>query len=475
MTAIDRLIELCSELLETEHSPQLAQIRDGLQGPLRVAVAGRLNAGKSTIVNALIGERIAPVDNRECTRLVTWYRYGAQESVVVERWDGTTERLSLASGRRIPADVDADPDGIRRIVVTLSNAALRAMTLIDTPGTQTTSTEVGRESEAVLGIDPGSRSAVAEADATAYLLTGLRATDIDNLRKHLRGSSPATCLGLLSKVDRIQADDPLAEGRILAERFADQLRGLVWNVEPVIGLAAETAECGRITEGHAQTLRALLVEPAEVLHRQLLSADEFERAGPESRAARVALVERFGLYGLRRILVEERRSGTAADYVRWARAVSNIEQVRATIGELFGDRAELMKTTRAIAELRRLAFGTTLPAAHRDRIRDELDRLGASRDVHAIRELELLNDVRRGGVRPRGDALPAELERVLGPGTVLDRLGLPAGSDSAAVRSTARDGAIRWRRIAADDIEPLGVRRAAPVVERTYRHLEEAV
>ena len=47
-----------------------------LDQPLRVAIAGKVNPGKSTLLNALVGDHLAPTDARECTRVVTWYRDG---------------------------------------------------------------------------------------------------------------------------------------------------------------------------------------------------------------------------------------------------------------------------------------------------------------------------------------------------------------------------------------------------------------
>jgi GTPase SAR1 family protein len=43
---------------------------------LKIAIAGRVKAGKSTLVNALIGDQIAPTDAGECTQIVTWFSDG---------------------------------------------------------------------------------------------------------------------------------------------------------------------------------------------------------------------------------------------------------------------------------------------------------------------------------------------------------------------------------------------------------------
>ena len=48
---------------------ELARIAGRLDEPIRVAIAGTLNAGKSTLVNALVGEDIAPTDATEATRV----------------------------------------------------------------------------------------------------------------------------------------------------------------------------------------------------------------------------------------------------------------------------------------------------------------------------------------------------------------------------------------------------------------------
>ncbi len=49
---------------------ELDRIGRRLNQPIRIALAGTLKAGKSTLVNALVGEDIAPTDATEATRIV---------------------------------------------------------------------------------------------------------------------------------------------------------------------------------------------------------------------------------------------------------------------------------------------------------------------------------------------------------------------------------------------------------------------
>src|SRR5688500_13371866 len=70
-------------------------IRERVQGPLHVAIAGRVKAGKSTLLNALVGERLAPTDAGECTRIVSWYRKGTSYQVSARLRDGRDQPLTF--------------------------------------------------------------------------------------------------------------------------------------------------------------------------------------------------------------------------------------------------------------------------------------------------------------------------------------------------------------------------------------------
>ncbi|MGH4001886.1 MAG: dynamin family protein, partial [Pseudonocardiaceae bacterium] len=74
-----------------------AEVLRRLGGPLQVAVAGRIKSGKSTLVNALIGRRVAPTDVGECTRLVTRFQYGTVDRVEIVFGDGRKQVLPFSA------------------------------------------------------------------------------------------------------------------------------------------------------------------------------------------------------------------------------------------------------------------------------------------------------------------------------------------------------------------------------------------
>ncbi|NEP09880.1 MAG: dynamin [Symploca sp. SIO2C1] len=60
------------------------------QGVFRLLVLGDMKRGKSTFLNALIGENLLPSDVNPCTALLTVLRYGSQKQVTIYFKDGKT-------------------------------------------------------------------------------------------------------------------------------------------------------------------------------------------------------------------------------------------------------------------------------------------------------------------------------------------------------------------------------------------------
>jgi hypothetical protein len=60
--------------------------------PLRVAIAGRVKAGKSTLLSTLVGDQVAATGAAECTR-VSWYWNGVTYRAWAIPHEGEPERL----------------------------------------------------------------------------------------------------------------------------------------------------------------------------------------------------------------------------------------------------------------------------------------------------------------------------------------------------------------------------------------------
>ncbi|MEL7225778.1 MAG: dynamin family protein, partial [Cyanobacteria bacterium J06576_12] len=74
-----------------------AASRNLRQGVFRLLVLGDMKRGKSTFLNALIGENLLPSDVNPCTALLTILRYGPEKKITVHFLDNTA-----------PEDLDFD-------------------------------------------------------------------------------------------------------------------------------------------------------------------------------------------------------------------------------------------------------------------------------------------------------------------------------------------------------------------------------
>src|SRR5918911_4748200 len=148
-----RVAALCAEVghrLGGAAQAQVFDVRRRLSEPLRIAIAGRLKAGKSTLVNALIGRRVAPTEVGECTRLVTQFRYGTSDRVDVVRRNGSRVSLPLDEAGMIPQRLGVPRAETAYVDVTLTSDHLRDLTVVDTPGLSSANTSVSDQARRFL-------------------------------------------------------------------------------------------------------------------------------------------------------------------------------------------------------------------------------------------------------------------------------------------------------------------------------------
>ena len=455
---------------------QLGDHSARLREPLRLAIAGMVKAGKSTLLNAIIGEEIAPTDAGECTKVITWYRHGATPRIMMRVRGGDTRTLPVRrNDGQLVIDLGSTPaEEVERIEVEWPSKRLEDVTLIDTPGIASLSKEVSARSAAFLTPE----QAPSEADAIIYLMRHLHSADLGFLSAFhdsaVGRSGTVNAMAVLSRADEIGAGriDALLSARSIAERYRTDgaLRSLALDVIPIAGLVAQSARTLRQREFDA--LRQIARLGRQARERMLVSVDRFVQAdagidvSPEDRRL---LLERFGMFGIRMSSVVIRAgcddSTELADelYRR-----SGMEDLLRLVSDQFRSRSDALKARTAIASIRSLL--ERHPTSHSPELAGAVERLEAN--AHELRELALLSEARTVGVGldPRQ---AAEAERLIGgSGTSPPRrLGLPDEAPPGELHMAASEALRRWRAMAGSPLLDRAAVEACQVVVRSCEAL----
>src|SRR5882762_4935445 len=408
---------------------ELDRIGARLAEPIRIALAGTLKAGKSTLVNALVGEDIAPTDATEATRIVTWFRHGPTPKVTANHRGGRRSNVPIARGSNGSAGLtfdfaSLDPEDVVDLDVEWPAAELIDTTIIDTPGTSSLSRDVSQRTLRLLVPEDG----VPRIDAVVFLLRTLNAADIALLKQigELVGGSAGALgvIGVASRADEIGAGriDAMLSAKDVATRFTAEMdkTGICQAVVPVSGLLALTARTLRQSEFVA-----------------------LEKLAGVDAATRTALLDRFGMFGIR-ISIAVLRAGIS-DSVALADELlerSGLISLRDVIDQQFAQRSDLLKAHTALLSLRRFVEANPIYAT--PFILADIDPLLA--DTHAFEELRLLSQLRSRATTLNDDEI-SSLRRIIGgSGTdAASRLGLQPDAPYDGPRA-AFAAAQRWRR-----------------------------
>jgi hypothetical protein len=481
----------------------LGQEQQRLDAPMRVAVAGLIKRGKSTLVNALLGGNISPTGTEETTFNVVELAYGKTASFDVLYESGRVEQVSdLGKLHHYVSRTSNDRAAlseITRVCVFYPNELLRDFRLLDVPGLGSVFEEDSLNAMERLGIRPesvatASLESVDQADAVVYLFNrAMAVSDADIVREFggaaLERLSPVKAIGVLSRVDDYwpprqgsvaPADyDPLERALAIADRYLSDTRAadIFYDIKPVIAKLAVGAATA--TEEDLENVRCLSSIDSDVFFRRVRDAQRFATKTFEEIALppeiRGRLVRTFGVYGIY-VATQLSRAGASNDEIRSGLAVrSGVNAVRDVITSHFGNRADLIKLAASLGRLEvergKLrpavsgAAGTTLSEIGR-----MLGQLRASE--HGFRELDALHyhyklraDRRHGrGRAALDDDQAAEFLRVTGEHglTCADRLGRPAASSTADLLQIAAERLAWWRQRAVD---PTIDRAILPLIE----------
>ncbi len=219
----------------------IAAIEKSLFEPCKLAITGRVKAGKSTLINVLLGKDYAVVGTSETTATINIFRYGepldSTRPILCEYLDGSEEwisRAKLDSLQGVSSEVISQISQIKHLTYFIKDERLRDIVLIDTPGIDAVVGKNGdahqEQTELFLGLRKRHRqetiSISNNADAVILLLGDVaHDTDINFINGFVN------TIGVLSQID--QTDERLANRKELAKERYNTLSGYVNCVVPI--------------------------------------------------------------------------------------------------------------------------------------------------------------------------------------------------------------------------------------------------
>lgn len=480
-TAINQLFRGISNMLADSRytqtfsglSSEIDFLQKRLGEPLRIAVVGVMKAGKSTLMNALLKEKILYTNTLEATYTVSWFKYGEKPGLEIVFYDGTTQDAPFSDLEKWtvrPKDTEKHRlDDVKHVTIYYPNEILKTMELIDTPGLESTTEAASKHTQDFLGQKLSKEAAkittenASQAEAIIYAFSrsvqGRDADVLDAFRGDAGNSSPINAIGLFTKADlywNCAASPELNPLETVAEAcggYKKKLRDKLYTILPVVAKSVETVS--NLDANTLDILTRLAAVDNPVLLEFLVDANFFENEPadsdmPISAEDRKRVLELFGQYGIYTIAQALRNGVIPKDLPDYMYKLSGVESASNLILRHFGNRGYLIKLDYILRRIR----GMTNKIKHDnhmdkqiekicERIAEDIDRL--QEDEHSFRELELLQSYYNGAFKFTDPKLEEEFLQITGEygSNVEARLGF---GDKAGVREMKREAAARSQR-----------------------------
>jgi len=395
----------------------LKSAQQKLKEPMRVAIVGLIKAGKSTTMNALLGENLVAVGTVEATFNVNWFKYGEESRLRVNYKDGKPpEFKSFEELTALTLRADENRDlllSIKHIEVFYPNKILKELNLIDTPGLASFYQDDANNTSDFLKLHgdkltQATQSEASNADAVIFMFTKSVSESLKDVMSQFQGASggqttPLNAIGVLTRIDDYwsEGDDPLEKGKSISQRLQKEhlhLRNVLYTILPICGLLALGAQT--LTQNEFITLTKLALLDQERFEKLIANAERFEqREYPHEPniptvAERKPVYDRLGQYGVW-LSCDFIRSGVKDFELLKSKLLekSGIQELYILIISHFGNRAFLIKLNSILQQIQTACFIACQQLDGGDRhlaaqIASDFGSL--EDDEHSLQELKLL-------------------------------------------------------------------------------------
>jgi len=470
---LDSSIVLVQPYSELEAlNKELKEFKNRLNEPLRVAIVGIIKAGKSTLMNALLGEKLLITGNIETTYRPTWFKYSERPELIIHLKNKGAKKAQINDlalwTERNKKELNPEMDEVNYVEVRYNKDILKDMEFIDTPGLKSSHVSDSDSTLTLLGIDVNeadelTKKEASQADAIVYAFSkGISQSDHDLLDvfegQLPANTSPINAFGVLTKVDNYWSsgsEDPIKSAQKITERLQNDIRIIskLYAILPVSGKISEGLS--GMGEKEKQTLNKLSKVNPERIENILKNAERFSKKAyndisvpPEDREP---LWDLLGQYGIHLALTEMRNGRNINELRGYFDEKSGISSLTRIIKQHFGNRSFLIKLRNILFRAKGQCFniinnsGRSNPNLVRilENIQDECE--GIEANEHAFRELEILQHYYNGELK-LDESETKELLEITGEyGSNCEaRLGVELGTSVRELAIISREKAQKW-------------------------------
>jgi small GTP-binding protein len=388
-----RLDAHAREMADLESVAAVAELAAERSRPVRLAIVGEFNAGKSTFINALIGADVAPTGVLPTTATLHHLRWAPDPIARIYFTQGhePPERIvPLPELRATLKPLDAST--VRRVELLMPLAFLVRVEILDTPGFNAP--------------DPQhvavARAAFEEADVAVWLLDATQAmkqTEREVLEEAKRAKLPLQML--VNKADRLDAPGLARVMTAVNEALAETA---LPSLAPPLALSAKRALAGKLGDAGALEDSGWAAVQSLLDERIVARAPELKERALRRRAARI--VARLASQAARDV---ERQRAADEERAAAARQVAKLaSRIERTQDKLAGDLESALKphAEKWAADMALVFVGRDRDAAERDPVlaRYRIDRAIATLAPPLARSLS--------SIAPEASLAPAQLSPV---------------------------------------------------------------
>lgn len=269
--AIDGLkklgIKLSDEPKFKRHLQEQKELSDMAGEPLLIMVMGEFSSGKSTFINAILGQEVTVIGATPTTAVITKICYGDRDETIVHFKDGHIKQYEPRNFMRLTAETAADDEARRLreemdyVEKRLNLSILKDVSIIDSPGL----------GAITAGHEQTTKRFMGNADAVVWLMNvqqPAKASEVNRLEALDPRLKPFVLVNQIDLIDEEEDD--------INDILDDVRQKVKGHAHSVHGISAKKALEGRLSGNDADVSASNIDEFFSLLRDEVLpNRDEY--------------------------------------------------------------------------------------------------------------------------------------------------------------------------------------------------------